>query len=74
MPLNNWLLDYFKGALNSFYDERIKETLENKSVEYKELLTKHLNHWQNTQKALVAIALGIFALVAIAYFWPNTNS
>ena len=25
---------------------------------------------EKTQKALIAIALGIFLLLAIAYFWP----
>jgi len=34
----------FKNALNGFYDEKLKETLENKSQEYKELFTEHLDH------------------------------
>jgi len=70
MPLTSWLPD-FKGALNSFYEEKLKNTFETKSTEYKSLLTKHLQHWQNTQKALITIALGIFLLLLIAYFWPN---
>jgi hypothetical protein len=41
MPLTDYLPN-LKGALNSFYDERLKETLEQKSNEYKELLQKHL--------------------------------
>ena len=63
-------LPNFKESLNTFYDERLKETLESKSQEYKELFTNHLEHWQKTQKVLIAIALGIFALLVIAYFWP----
>ena len=72
MPLipNNWLPD-LKGALNSFYQESLKNTLESKSNEYKDLFEKHLDHWQNTQRALVIIALGIFLLLLIAYFWPS---
>jgi len=70
MPLNNWLPDW-KGALNSFYEEKIKETLEQKSQEYKELLTKHLESWQSTQQALLVTAGGIFTLLLIAYFWPK---
>jgi hypothetical protein len=41
MPLKDYLPD-FKGVLNGFYDEKLKEVLENKSQEYKELFTKHL--------------------------------
>lgn len=64
-------LPNFKESLNSFYDEKIKETLESKSTEYKELFTKHLDHWKRTQQVLVVIALGIFACLVIAYFWPD---
>ena len=41
MALKDYLPD-FKGALNSFYDERLKDTIENKNTEYKSLLTEHL--------------------------------
>jgi len=68
MGLKDYLPD-FKGALNSFYEERLKEVLESKSAEYKTLLQTHLIRWQQTQQALVAIALGIFFLLVIAYFW-----
>jgi hypothetical protein len=68
MPFKDWLPD-FKGALNGFYDERLKDTLEQKSSEYKELLNKHLTNWAHTQRALLIIALGIFLLLLIAYFW-----
>jgi len=67
MALKDYLPD-FKGALNSFYDEKLKDTIENKSAEYKRLLQENFAYGQNTQKALVAIALGIFLLLTIAYF------
>ena len=69
----NWkdYLPDFKGALNSFYDEKLKDTIENKSAEYKELLKENFAYGQRTQKALIAIALGIFLLLAIAYFWKD---
>lgn len=70
MPFKDWLPD-FKGALNGFYDEKLKDTLEQKSSEYKELFTKHLEHWKNTQQALLIIAWGIFLLLLIAYFYPH---
>jgi len=70
MPLIDWLPS-FKGALNSFYEESLKSNLESKSQEYKDLLNKHLDNFASTQKALLIIALGIFLLLLIAYFWPN---
>lgn len=59
----------FKGALKGFYDENLKETLESKTQEFKSLLEKNITAGQKTQKALVAIALGIFLLLLVAYFW-----
>ena len=70
MGIKDYLPD-FKGALNNFYDEKLKDTIENKSTEYKELLKENFAYGQNTQKALIAIALGIFLLLAIAYFWKD---
>jgi len=70
MPLKDWLPD-FKSALTGFYDEKLKATLESKSQEYKALFTKHLEHWQRTQQVLLVIALGIFALLVINYFWKE---
>ena len=70
---SEWLPD-FKNALNGFYDEKLKETLEQRSQEYKELFTKHLEYWQKTQKVLIVIALGIFALLLIAYFWKDEKN
>lgn len=59
----------FKGALKGFYEENVKETVETKTNEFKSLLEKNIAYGQKTQKALVAIALGIFFLLLIAYFW-----
>ncbi len=58
----------FKGALKGFYEESLKATLETKTNEFKTLLEKNIAYGQKTQKALVAIALGIFFLLLIAYF------
>jgi len=67
----NWkdYLPDLKGALAGFYEENVKETVEAKTQEFKTLLEKNLALNLNTQKALIAIALGIFLLLAIAYFW-----
>lgn len=73
MAFKDYLPD-FKGALNSFYDEKLKDTIENKSTEYKKLLQENFAYGQNTQQALVAIALGIFLLLAIAYFWKDEEN
>jgi hypothetical protein len=65
--LKDYLPD-FKGALTSFYEESLKNTLETKTQEFKALLEKNIAYGQKTQQALVAIALGIFFLLLIAYF------
>ena len=69
----NWkdYLPDFKGALTGFYEENLKNTLETKTQEFKELIQKNIAINTQTQKALVAIALGIFLLLAIAYFWKD---
>ncbi|WNE40125.1 MAG: hypothetical protein GBAus27B_000192 [Mycoplasmataceae bacterium] len=72
MGLKDYLPD-FKGALNSFYDEKLKTELEQKSSEYKELLTKHLEYWKKTQKVLLTVSFGIFALLVIAYFFKDKD-
>ena len=59
----------FKGALKGFYEESLKDTLETKTSEFKTLFEKNMTYGQKTQKALIAIALGIFFLLLIAYFW-----
>lgn len=70
MAWKDYLPD-FKGALNSFYDERLKDTIENKSTEYKALASEFIAKSLNYQKAMLAIGLGIFLLLAIAYFWKE---
>jgi hypothetical protein len=42
--------------------------VETKTQEFKNLLEKNIAYGQRTQKALIAIALGIFFLLLIAYF------
>ena len=59
----------FKGALTGFYEENVKDTLETKTNEFKELIQQNIAINTRTQKALVAIALGIFFLLLIAFFW-----
>ena len=68
LALKDWLPD-FKGALKGFYEENVKETVETKTNEFKELIQQNIAINTQTQKALVAIALGIFFLLMIAYFW-----
>ena len=70
LALKDWLPD-LKGALTSFYQEQVKETLETKTSEFKNLIEKNLALNLRTQKALVAVAVGIFFLLALALFWPN---
>ena len=68
MAWKDYLPD-FKGALTGFYEENLKNSLETKTQEFKTLLESNIAFGQRTQKVLVAIALGIFLLLAIAYFW-----
>lgn len=66
--LKDYLPD-FKSALTGFYEESLKNTLEQKTGEFKNLLERNIAYGQQTQQALVAIVLGIFCLLLIAYFW-----
>ena len=68
MAWKDYLPD-LKGALKGFYEENVKETFETKTNEFKNLFERNLAEGQKIQKALVAIALGIFFLLLIAYFW-----
>jgi len=68
MAWKDYLPD-FKGVLTGFYEESLKNTVETKTHEFKTLLEKNIAYGQKTQQALVAIALGIFFLLLIAYFW-----
>ena len=65
--LKDYLPD-LKSALTGFYEESLKNTVEIKTQEFKTLLEKNIAYGQKTQKALVAIALGVFFLLLIAYF------
>ena len=62
----------FKGALKGFYEESLKNTVETKTQEFKNLIEKNIDFGQRTQKVLIAIALGIFLLLLIAYFWKDS--
>lgn len=73
MAFKDWMPD-FKGALTGFYDERLKGTIEQKSSEYKTLLQENFVRGAKTQKAIVAIALAIFLLLALAFFWSDKPS
>ena len=68
MALKDYLPN-FQAALTGFYDEQLKNTVESKTTEFQQLLQANIAYGQKTQRALVAIALGIFFLLLIAYFW-----
>jgi len=61
----------FKGALKGFYEENIKETLEAKTAHYEQLLKENVVFGKKTQKIIIALGVGIFALLAIAFFWKD---
>ena len=62
-------LPNFKDALKGFYEESLQNTVETKTNEFKQLIQENIAYGKKTQKALIAIALGIFFLLLIAYFW-----
>ena len=61
----------FKGALKGFYEENVKTTVETKTNEFKQLIQQNIAINTQTQQALIAIAFGIFLLLALAYFWQD---
>src|SRR5205823_2894561 len=63
----------FKGALTGFYEESVKPTVEQKSAEFKELVQGNISHGKQTQKAVVAILLAVFLLLALALFWTDAK-
>jgi len=67
---SDWMPD-FKGALSSFYDEKIKPTLDNKSSEFKTLIQENMKKGQHTQQAIIAILLAGLLLLALAFFWKD---
>jgi hypothetical protein len=58
----------FKGALQGFYEENLKATIENKATYYESLLQENIAFGQRTQKIAIALGIGTFLLLAIAYF------
>ena len=73
MGLTDWMPD-FKGALASFYDEKIKPSLDSKTSEFKDLVKENFARGANTQQAIIAVALGIFLLLALSFFWKDAES
>jgi hypothetical protein len=57
-----------KGALSSFYDEKIKPSLDSKASEFKDLVKENFARGANTQKAIIAISLAVFLLLALSFF------
>ncbi|CAG8702712.1 1420_t:CDS:1, partial [Ambispora gerdemannii] len=56
MGLKDYLPN-FQAALTGFYQEQLKNTVESKTAEFKQLLQANIAYGQATQQALVAIAL-----------------
>ena len=67
MGIKDYLPD-FKGALKGFYEENLKSTIETKTAYYEALLKENIAFSQRTQKIAIALGVGIFLLLAIAYF------
>ena len=70
MGIKDYLPD-FKGALTGFYEENLKDTIEAKTSYYEGLLKENIAFGQRTQKIAIALGVGIFLLLAIAYFWKD---
>jgi uncharacterized membrane protein len=70
MTWKDYLPD-LKGALTGFYEENIKQNLETKTAYYENLLKENIAFGQRTQKIAIALGVGIFLLLAIAYFWKD---
>lgn len=66
-----WGLPDLKGSLTSFYQESVKPTVEQKSTEFKLLVQENMAYGKKTQQALIAIALAVFLLLALAFFWKD---
>lgn len=72
MTWKDYLPD-FKKSLTGFYEESVKPTVEQKSTEFKNLVQTNMTHGQRTQKAVVAILLAVFLLLALALFWSDST-
>ena len=70
MAWKDYLPD-LKGALKGFYEENVKEALETKTAYYENLLKENIAFGQRTQKIAIALGIGVFLLLAIAYFWKE---
>ena len=68
MPAWRDFLPDLKGALTGFYQANLATLVEAKTTEFKSLIENHLALNLRTQKALVAVAIGIFFLLALALF------
>jgi len=64
----------FKGALSSFYDEKVKPTIDNKSSEFKDLLKENFARGANTQRVVATVALAVFLLLALSFFWVDKEN
>ena len=64
-------LPNLKGALKGFYEENLQEAIETKTAYYESLLKENIAFSQRTQKIAIALGIGIFLLLAIAYFCPD---
>ena len=73
MGIKDYLPD-LKGALTGFYEENLKATIENKTAYYESLLKENIDFSQRTQKIAIALGVGIFLLLAIAYFWKDEEN
>jgi hypothetical protein len=62
-----------KGALKGFYEENIQPTLETKTAYYENLLKENIVFGQRTQKIVITLGIGIFLLLALAYFWSGDS-
>ena len=69
----NWLPDW-KGTLNAFYDEKLKDTIEQKSTEYKAILLKFQHDNKKFQQAVLIILLTGLSFYTIAKFWHDKEN
>jgi len=73
MAFNNWLPDW-KGALNNFYEEKLKTALDEKSQEYKEILLKFQQDNKKFQNTVLIILLAGLTFTTIHYFWNEKEN
>ena len=71
MPIIPNFLPDWKGALNTFYDEKVKTTINQKSSEYKEILLKFQQDNKQFQNSVLIILASGLVVLTIAHFWPQ---